>query len=437
MSKMGHRIKERRKLAGLTQADISGPNVSTAMISLIERGKTNPSLKILEEIATKLGVSVNYLLDKEDGDSDLFENNEVTINMLKILIKTGKYSDAEEIFGLLEKQDIEPALKGYLYKIKGEFSLIHKNYEYAIEYFNESLSFLTPYDLDTYIEVYSNVATCYRQIRNYQMSIESSLQGLFLLKFNYSSSTNPLIKLKLYYDQAYSYCRINEFNKGMVVINEALDLMKATECYFNEGSFFMLKGLVYLYMKDFQNGIESTQKGLSLLDRDSKVNDHIGSFTNLGIMYREIKDYQLSIKYLEKSLELCKSSGNRLYEVNSKYEIALTQYISGNSDVAEEICEEQLYDSESSMELKIKILLLLSHIKLQNGSQGESLVYANDAERKALQINHNYLLAKSYLLKSKILTEQGFYEEANKLLLHSVRIYEGNMEDAYQNLSFI
>ncbi|MGE7217434.1 helix-turn-helix domain-containing protein [Priestia koreensis] len=436
MNNIGQRIKERRKFVGLTQGDLSGPNLSIGMISLIERNKTNPSLKTLEEIADKLGVSINFLLDNEGGIDPLYENMQLTLKMLRALIKTGKYADAENIFNDIEQSTVEPALKGHLYKLKGELLLALGNYSEAITYFNNSLSFLTPYDLDDYISVYSNISTCYGRVNNYQMSIEMALQGLLLLKFNYVDD-NTLLQLKLYYNQALGYCRLNELEKGLSVIEMALELMQNTNCYYNEGLFYMLKGLVYLYLKEFNKGIEFTKKGISLLNPENNKMDLIGSLTNLGILYREINDYETSLKYLNDSLQLCIKEGIKPLEINNDYEIALTQFMVGNIDIAEKICQKELLNGNTVTYLQIKALLLLSHIKLEQQVYGESLIYVNEARIKSEQCENKPLYTQSLILKYKILSKQGYLKEATDNLVHALQEYEHRSENLYESLPFI
>ncbi len=59
---IGEKIKKLRKEKKLTLADIAQDQMSPAMISLIENGKSKPSAENLQHIAQQLGVSVSELL---------------------------------------------------------------------------------------------------------------------------------------------------------------------------------------------------------------------------------------------------------------------------------------------------------------------------------------------------------------------------------------
>ncbi|MCM3216670.1 helix-turn-helix transcriptional regulator [Niallia taxi] len=430
MSTLGERIKERRKAIGLTQEDLAGDNLSSGMISLIERNLTNPSLKTLEQLAKKLGVSVNFLLNQVETNKTDLENKQITLRMLKGLIKARKLSEAEKMINGLEDGEIDYSLEGLFYKLKGDLYLAKKEYTNAIQAFEETLVFLNPFELNEYVDVYYNLADSYVQVKEYQLAIEMVLKGLLLMQSTHVN-TDILLKLKLLYLQSYSYCRINEFNKGLTVINEAMGFMKENNCYYNEGLFYMLSGLAYLYLKQFDKGIECNEKALTLIDIEDCKEQFIGCSTNLGILYRNMGDYGKSIHYLEYSLRLSLDNNLQWSITNNYFELAYTLYMKKDLNKAQEICETQVLSIGELNPLKIKMILLLAYIKFDQELYGEALIYTNDVKGKAEKLNDQNLIAKACILKSKILHQQNSYIEAFEQLLHSVRIYEEGMENNY------
>ena len=62
MNKIGDVIKSAREKAGLTQLELSSMvGVSRAYYADIERGRYNPSLKVLTRLADILGIDLNFL----------------------------------------------------------------------------------------------------------------------------------------------------------------------------------------------------------------------------------------------------------------------------------------------------------------------------------------------------------------------------------------
>lgn len=65
---IGERLMELRKKRRLTMRDLAAASgASTSLISQVENGKTNPTVAKLQDLATALGVPVNYFFDPHDG----------------------------------------------------------------------------------------------------------------------------------------------------------------------------------------------------------------------------------------------------------------------------------------------------------------------------------------------------------------------------------
>ena len=79
---LGGRVRELRRAAGLTQADVAAP-FSAAYISAIEHGIVVPSLPALVVLASRLGVEpaellagVNFLVPAAYTEGHVFQANE-------------------------------------------------------------------------------------------------------------------------------------------------------------------------------------------------------------------------------------------------------------------------------------------------------------------------------------------------------------------------
>lgn len=67
MNQMGIRARKRRQEIGLTQKDIAeASGVSRPFISEFESGGRIPSVSVLNQIAEKLGVTLDYLVNGGD-----------------------------------------------------------------------------------------------------------------------------------------------------------------------------------------------------------------------------------------------------------------------------------------------------------------------------------------------------------------------------------
>ncbi|WP_067725598.1 helix-turn-helix domain-containing protein [Oceanobacillus damuensis] len=109
MTHIGEKIKKRRKERKLTLADVAKDQMSPAMISLIENGKSKPSAENLQHIAKQLDVNVSEFLEGMTKDE------------LKI-----ELSYIEE---LLEGIQNEPVLEKAISHMKGLISGLGSGFE--------------------------------------------------------------------------------------------------------------------------------------------------------------------------------------------------------------------------------------------------------------------------------------------------------------------
>jgi len=101
-------IKELRKAKGETQADLAKAlNVHQTAVSQWEKGRTTPDVELLPIIAEHFGVSIDFLLGREE------------IKKAPAVAEAEKISDPDELLGLalynkygtVTKEDMEDAKK--------------------------------------------------------------------------------------------------------------------------------------------------------------------------------------------------------------------------------------------------------------------------------------------------------------------------------------
>lgn len=91
---IGKRIKEVRLSKKMTQSDVVGNFITRNMLSQIESGNANPSIKTLTYIANVLDIPISHLIDSYDNSiSDDIYNSYIDI---KELIKSGDYIKASK-----------------------------------------------------------------------------------------------------------------------------------------------------------------------------------------------------------------------------------------------------------------------------------------------------------------------------------------------------
>jgi transcriptional regulator with XRE-family HTH domain len=107
---VGQRIKRVRLERGLTQRSIAGPGVTSVYVSRIESGQRRPSVRVIRMLASKLGVSPEYL---ETGvDLPPSESLELRLTDAELWLRLGEddASEAEETLGAVLQEAKDAAL---------------------------------------------------------------------------------------------------------------------------------------------------------------------------------------------------------------------------------------------------------------------------------------------------------------------------------------
>lgn len=124
---IGRRIREARVLAGLTQEELAGGEITRNMLSRIENGAALPSLPTLCALADRLGIPAGAFL----GDLDEYNSYKLKVELQALLVKkkyqqmiercksSGQKLD-DELRGLLYEAYVKNALDKYLSGRLGE-----------------------------------------------------------------------------------------------------------------------------------------------------------------------------------------------------------------------------------------------------------------------------------------------------------------------------
>ncbi|MEO5711434.1 MAG: helix-turn-helix transcriptional regulator, partial [Nocardioidaceae bacterium] len=107
-SDIGIRIRDLRVAKGITQTALSGHGISSGYMSLIESGKRTPSDKMVREIAQRLGVPVDDLLQaQQSGKSRQNDEARVDVNFARMSLANGNAAEAVRIIARLELDELD------------------------------------------------------------------------------------------------------------------------------------------------------------------------------------------------------------------------------------------------------------------------------------------------------------------------------------------
>ncbi|HLW59843.1 MAG TPA: tetratricopeptide repeat protein [bacterium] len=96
MASLGERIRSRRRALGLTQSQLGGTELTKGFISLVEKGRANPSIDTLRLLARRLATPIGYFL--EDSAQLSEDAARVDVRAARVILAQGDVSEAQERF---------------------------------------------------------------------------------------------------------------------------------------------------------------------------------------------------------------------------------------------------------------------------------------------------------------------------------------------------
>ncbi|MGM7700399.1 helix-turn-helix domain-containing protein [Pseudalkalibacillus sp. Hm43] len=382
-SSVGTRIKRLRKDLGLTQGDLAGDQLSRAMLSLIERDLTTPSLRTIEYLSQKLGVSVGDLLGEiRDASLPVTTPEDIKrgLNICKTLFKVAKYDEAESrLQELIHIENVPFPEKWLAYKLLGRICEKLNRDKEAVEHYREALSYLSSMDTNEIVEVYYYISLSNRKLENYKEGIEAALRASALIN-TYHAEVDGLLTINILYNLALCYCRIREFQKGLDVIHEAIVIMDDNEIQFSNGHFYMLKGIAELYMRKFAAGIGSTKAAIQYFNSEEETHRYVGSKINLGILYRKQDKAVQALKELHNCLDEANELNYKTLAVNNYYELSLSYLYINDVELAEYYIQSGLELAEPKSHLHAQCHYVLGKILMKKEQFKEAIKEFNTAE---------------------------------------------------------
>lgn len=174
--RIGERIKSIRQQKMMTQKELCGSVITRNMLSCIENGSANPSIKTLEYIAERLNVPAGILISEDEGNFSIKKSS--SIDNIRKAYRNGDYLICIDICRSLGETDDEISMimsHAYLGCARTAFN--EGNLKSMCDYIDEAISYteMTMYS----DEVIVAEASCYFRFASDiipSLSVSHSLQ---------------------------------------------------------------------------------------------------------------------------------------------------------------------------------------------------------------------------------------------------------------------
>lgn len=298
---LGEKIKRRRKQLNMTLKDLAKDRITPGQISLVESGRSNPSVDLLEYLADTLNTSVEYLMESEESQAEKISLYYEQVGESCILQgdfeKGQRYIDNALYY--CEKYNLEYR-KAMIYFITAKSYMYKKDFPMAQKFFlSANVIFIKNNNYEQIIKTFLNLANIALELRAYHSSSSYLKQAEKVYLDN--KVVDDFLMGEIHYNMARTYFDVEELDSAL---EYAYLAKKRFEQIYNDEDYarnlfclaedFNKKG-------DLSNAIKYSKKTLEVYKKIQYNKSIVNIEHNLGKLFYELGDLDESFKHYEVS----------------------------------------------------------------------------------------------------------------------------------------
>lgn len=302
---LGEKIKRRRKELEMTLKDLAGDRITPGQISLVESGRSNPSMDLLEYLANALQTSVEYLMESEETQAEkicvYYEQMAETYILNQDYISAEKY--IENALYYAEKYDLEYRkaknlfLRANICKAKNELVLAQQLYLSA------NVIFIKRNNFEQVINTFLNLGKITLSLKAYH-SATSYLKQAEKVYLDNNIGNDSLLG-EIYYEMAESYFKIDDIKKAIdytFLAKQKFEQVQHREEYGK--ALLLLLSQEYNKKGDLVNAIKYSKKTLEVY-RELEEEKNISAIeNNLGKLFFEFDNIEEAFRHYNVAKEI-------------------------------------------------------------------------------------------------------------------------------------
>lgn len=301
---LGEKIKRRRKEMNMTLKDLAKDRITPGQISLVESGRSNPSMDLLEYLADSLNTSVEYLMESEESQAEKICKYYEQVAESYIL--SGDYVTGERYIEnalyYAEKYNLEYRkarnlfLRAEIHIAKGELAL-------AQQFFlSSNVIFIKNNNYEEIVKTFLQLGKITLELKAYH-SASSYLKQAEKVYLDNNIGNDYLLG-EVYYNMSRAYYTVENLSKSMdyaFLAKEKFEQIHNKEEY---AKTLLLLSEEYSRKGDLTNAIKYSTKTLEVY---SEINDekNISNIeNNLGKLFYNFENIEESFKHYEMAREI-------------------------------------------------------------------------------------------------------------------------------------
>jgi len=308
---LGEKIKRKRKQLNMTLKDLAKDRITPGQISLVESGRSNPSVDLLEYLADALNTTVEYLMESEESQAEKISIYYEQVGESCIL--QGDYEKGQRYIDnalyYCEKYNLEYR-KAMIYFITAKAYMYKKDFPMAQKIFlSANVIFIKNSNYEKIIKTFLHLANVALELKSYHSASSYLKQAEKVYLDN--NIVDDFLMGEIHYNMARTYYNIEELDLALEY--SYLAKRRFEQIYNDEDYAKNLFCLAEDFNKkgDLSNAIKYSKKTLEVYKKIQYNKGIVNIEHNLGKLFYELGHLEESFKHYEisKSISAQKNVG--------------------------------------------------------------------------------------------------------------------------------
>ncbi|AWV80652.1 MULTISPECIES: helix-turn-helix domain-containing protein [Clostridium] len=401
---LGEKIKARRKELNMTLKDLAGDRITPGQISLVESGKSNPSMDLLEYLAGALNTSVEYLMESEETQAEkicvYYENTAEAYMLNDELMEAEQYLEKAMYYAENYKISYRKARTLYLY---GCINMNKNELGVAQQFFlSSNVLFIKLNHYEDIINTFINLGKITLNLKAYNSSCSYFEQAERVSRDN--DIGNDFLIGEIYYYMSLVYFKMNNSNKTIKYCLMAKEKFAELENKKEYARTLLILSKEYSKSGDVDNAIKYSKKALKAFKENDNMFAVADIENELGKLFYEFENIEESFIHLNKAKEIRKKTkGHEFIETLCNIcENYIKLKDTENSqkvlnEIKENIDGNNVFDILKYYMLKYRISILNRSLKEAENILLRALQYAENMELEKEAAEFSVIIGKCYI----------------------------------------
>ncbi|MPQ33202.1 helix-turn-helix domain-containing protein [Clostridium estertheticum] len=301
---MGEKIKRKRKELNMTLKDLAGSRITPGQISLVESGKSNPSMDLLEYLANDLNTTVEYLMESEETQAEkicLFYQNIAEAQILNSDLLQAEQNIDKSIY-YCEKYKLEYQGARNL-SLRGDIYMEQQNIASAQQVFlSANIIFIKNNSYEEIIETLLKLGKITLKMMGYQSASSYFKQAEKVFIDNQMG--NDFLLGEIYYYIGYTYFKLENIENAIKYSYLAKEKFNQIDSKNEYANSLLLLADGYNKKGDIKNAIKYSKVTLKVFKEINNLTYVSEIENNLGRLFYEFENMEESFIHLNKAKEI-------------------------------------------------------------------------------------------------------------------------------------